>query len=164
MSKFDGLRISRYTSNHGGEVTIMVVLENLKAQLALEQEALKKATSQVRQLNIAIEALERDAAAQAHAIQTQRPTRKRGHLSKAILDCIREGIGTVSLIHKTLEERGVVTTGPSISNAIQRLQGKHVIETDLGRKLWVIKETSDTQPRHEETGRNELSPRSDSSP
>lgn len=128
----------RYEDGDSPDVTVMDLIDSLKEQLMEEEQRLAKATLRIKQLKVAIAALERDAAAQADAVEGQRPTRKRGAVSKAVLDCLRQGIGTVALIKKTLMDKGVTASSNSISNAINRLQARRVVAHDAQLGRWVV--------------------------
>lgn len=120
------------------EVAVADVLEKLKADLANEMAVLQRASVAVQHLKVAIAAIERDIEAVSDVRGGGRTTRrKRGFLSKAILDCAREGIGTVGLMKDELSRMGVASSGAAISSAIQRLQNKKLIRYDLQTAKWV---------------------------
>ncbi|MBJ7532763.1 hypothetical protein JDN40_01325 [Rhodomicrobium vannielii ATCC 17100] len=139
MSEVDQPTESVYYDQQWRRVTVADVLKKLKEDLEARRAQLAEAKRAVQHLEIAIAAIERDEADSKKRIQNQRQTTKRGHLSRAILDALRDGIGTASAIVDHLERQGIKTTQPSVSNAIQRLQGKHV-RWSLEKKRWVLME------------------------
>jgi DNA-binding transcriptional ArsR family regulator len=137
MSEVDQPTETVYYDQQLRRVTVADVLKKLKEDLEARRAQLAEAKRAVQHLEIAIAAIERDEADSKKRIQNQRQTTKRGHLSRAILDALRDGIGTASAIVDHLERQGIKTTQPSVSNAIQRLQGKYV-RWSLEKKMWVL--------------------------
>jgi arginine repressor len=89
-------------------------------------------------LQIAIAAIERDEVESKNRIERQRPTRKRGQLQEAVIAMVGHRIGTVAAIVAQLGECGIRTTPASVSNVIQRLQGKKQIHYDQSERKWVL--------------------------
>jgi hypothetical protein len=114
------------------------VLQKLKEELAAQQVALAEAKRAVQHLQIAIAAIERDEAETKKQIEHQRPTNKRGYLIKVVIEALRDGIGTVSPIVHYAKQRGIKTTGQSVSNAIYRMQHKGKIRYDPKKQIWIL--------------------------
>jgi integrase len=149
MSKVDYERLEGYEVTIEEVLSVSEVLAKLKEDLAAEEAAHKRAALAIQQLRVAISAIERDMATSESAKRNQRPSRKRGDLSRAILDAVREGVGSVGLLEKRLDERGIKTTRASISNAIQRLQRSKLIIHDISKGIWVIREEKKSPPAAE---------------
>lgn len=114
------------------------VLQKLKDDLAAQLAALADVKRAVQHLEVAIAAIEKDEAESKKLAERQRPTGKRGYLTNAIIEALQEGIGTASLITKRLNQQGIETTKPSVSNAIQRLQAKQKVHFDPKLQKWVL--------------------------
>ena len=96
----------------------------------------------VQHLQVAIAAIERGEAETQKRIEQYGQPSKRGYLTKVVIEALREGIGAVSLIVRYAEEQGIKTTGPSVSNAIQRLQEKKIVQYDLKKQIWTLTEAA----------------------
>ncbi len=129
---------SGYTGIAGGAITVADVLQQLRADLEAQLATLADATRAVQHLRVAIAAIERDESETKKQIEHQRPTCRRGYLSRAVIDAMREGVGTVALLVKHLKRQGINTTGPSVSNVIQRLQEKKLVHFDSRKQKWVL--------------------------
>lgn len=123
-------------------VTVADVLQKLKEDLAAQQAVLADAQHAVRQLQVAIAAIEKVETQSKSEIKYQRPARRRGQLQRAVIEAMREGIGTVGPIVRHLDLRGIKTTPASVSNVIQRLQRKKQIHTDPRTQRWVLTASS----------------------
>ena len=132
------------------------VLLQLKATLAIEQQKLDAARAAIHEIKLAFAAIEDcRAGVEATAIPQVRTTRRHGALKRSVVDCIRNGCGTVAEIHSALIERGLNTSRHSISNAITRLQHAKVIHSFPPDKTgrWVIRE--ETYPRDDDDDHND---------
>ena len=119
---------------------------NLDPLAAFEEQS-RSARAAIRDLEIAIAAL---ASKQDSAASGPRPKR-RGELRRAVVDCLRQRIGRVSKIRAELASRGITTTGPSISNVLNRLHQDKIARPDLTRggskpkSTWVLVEQAQEQ-------------------
>ncbi|MBT3069472.1 hypothetical protein KKP04_01125 [Rhodomicrobium sp. Az07] len=134
MSDVDETTESIYYDQQWKRVTVADVLKRLREELKAQRALLAETKRAVEHLEIAIAAIERD-----EARVERHGTNKRGIVARGVLDAIRDGIGTPSAIVDYLERQGIKTKQPSVSNAIQRLQGKHV-RWSLEKKRWVLME------------------------
>ena len=119
-------------------------LDNLKRDLESALSSMAAASLEVEHIRLAIDAIESGPRTREPTTSTRHAfkLRKRGSVSRAVLDCLRDGIGQVRLIKKTLDERGHDLSANSISNAISRLQEKKIVRHDLIANRWVIIELS----------------------
>jgi hypothetical protein len=138
MSIIDQTSDSGYKDSQGERVTMADVLQKLKEELKAQRITLADAKLAIQHLELAIGAIERNQAETKRRIEHQRPTVKRGYLSRAVIEAIRDGIGTASAIVSHLAQQGITTAQPSVSNAINRLQGKKQIHYDLKLRRWVL--------------------------
>ena len=138
MSKIDQTQDLGYSSWQEKGITLADVLQKLKDDLAMQLAVLADAKRAVQHLQVAIAAIERDEAESKRQVKHQRPTSKRGYLSNAVIEALREGIGNVSLITKRVKQQGIETTQQSVSNAIQRLQIKRKIQFDQKLRRWTL--------------------------
>lgn len=146
MSGMDKNHFQRYLYAIIRMVTVSDVLEKLKADLATEEATAQRAATAAKQLRVAIAAIERDIAATGREDSKRQPRNRRGAISRAILDCIRDGVGTVGSIRNRLAERGINTSGPSISNAIQRMLDKRSIAYSSKDEKYIIVELETATP------------------
>jgi hypothetical protein len=115
------------------------LLARLKSDLQRELAALAKAKVNVQELKAAIAAVEDTREPQEEANREQ-PARvvRRGDLKRALLDCLREGIGARTKFDAALKLRGVETSSNSISNALNRMAKKKEIRWDAQSKVYVL--------------------------
>jgi predicted transcriptional regulator len=89
-------------------------------------------------------------------IEHQRPVKERGSVSRAVIEALQEGIGTVAPIVSYLARQGIETTGPSVSNIIQRLHQKGIVRRDDHKEIWTLTEAlSQSQPDTAPSDRDE---------
>lgn len=124
-----------------GALVMSKTLDNLKRDLESAVANLAAANLEVEHIRLAISAIE-DSPEPRRSTRTGAKIRKRGAVSRVVLDCIREGVGQVRLIKQTLDDRGHKLTSGSISNAIARLQERELIRHDHSIKKWVIRDLS----------------------
>lgn len=142
----------RYVADVDEEIAVADVLAKLKEDLQREETELERATLAVRHLRVAIAAIEQamtNNAASVSAANT-RPTRKRGYLARGVIDAVRDGAGTVAAIRIYLSNKGIQTTGNSISNALSRLHAKGAISLDTAQSRWLIRAGQETGSEYEE--------------
>ena len=116
-------------------------LDNLKRDLESAVANLAAASLEVEHIRLAIAAIEGSPESGRSPPAGAKP-RKRGSVSRVVLDCIRDGVGQVRLIKQTLDDRGHKLTSGSISNAISRLQERELICHDHSINKWVIRDLS----------------------
>jgi len=116
------------------------VIEMLRQRLSSELAVLDEARKNVSELRAAIEAIEASRSSSTQAPRSPRPKRRqRGETTRFVLDCIREGKGTVQKIVAEAAERCVSDlSANSVSNAIYRLQQKKQISWDVDAKCYVL--------------------------
>jgi hypothetical protein len=107
------------------------ILEKLKSDLSVQLAARSDAERAVRQLEVAISAIEAN-----EVSASQRPGFRRGYLLRGVLDAIRDGVWSASAIARHLEQQGIKTTPQCVSNAIGRLQAKGKVEFDPEMRAW----------------------------
>jgi hypothetical protein len=145
MSMVDQTPDLGYDDEQEGRITVADVLQRLKEELAAQRATLADAKRAVQHLELAIGAIERDEAESKKQIARQRPTSKRGYLANAVIESLQEGVGTVSAIVRRLQQQGITTTKPSVSNVIQRLQARRQIHFDKMKQMWVLSATQEDQ-------------------
>jgi hypothetical protein len=123
------------------------LITRLKKELEGQIALIAAAQTEVRQLQLAIAAIEQDrrdqrrkAAAADDADGDTRAIVRRGELRRGLLDCLRNGIVRRSEFDAALRQRGIATTPNSISNALNRMTGKREIRWDPHRKVYLINE------------------------
>lgn len=98
----------------------------------------------MHELRLAITAIEqaRQPKVDTHSVP-EGPARivRRGELKRALLDCLRCGIGARSALDEALKERGIETSASSISNALNRM--KNEIRWDTQKKAYVLRNAED---------------------
>lgn len=122
------------------------ILAKLKAELKGHLEILVRSKTAAQELRLAIAAIEQSRKPQteaARAVESTKPSRpdklvRRGELKRALLDCLRSGIGARSEFEEALKERGIETSPNSISNALHRMTSKREILWDNQRKVYVL--------------------------
>ena len=142
MSIIEPMRDIHYKEARGGRTTLADVLQNLKEELAAQRARLADAMQAVQHLQVAIAAIERKEAEAKKRIEQCGHLGKRGYLTKVVIEALQKGIGAVSSIVRYAEEQGIKTTGPSVSNAIQHLQEKKIVQYDLKKQIWTLTEAA----------------------
>lgn len=116
------------------------LLDRLKIDLQAAEARLADTRSEVSDLQLAIAALQ---SGNAH-LGRERPTERgvtRGHVQRAVLDCLRINIDHVPKISRELSKRGVDTTAQNISNTLQRLKRRGLADKRSGSDRWFIVDT-----------------------
>lgn len=123
------------------------LVTRLRKELDQQQALIAQAQTRVRQLRLAIAAIEQDYRAQCDepvpsdwgGIEA-RPIVRRGELRRALLDCLRNGVMRRSAFGAALKDRGIITTSNSISNALNRLTAKREIRWDPQKRVYLLNE------------------------
>lgn len=122
------------------------ILATLKADLNQRLQQLLDCKRNVQELRLAIEAIEKSRQTQAEnkrASDAPPKVVRRGELKRALLDCIRSGVGARSAFENALMERGIETSPNSISNALHRMMTKNEIRWDNQQKMYVLQNAED---------------------
>lgn len=117
------------------------ILAKLKAELERHLAILANSKTVVQELRLAIAAIEGSRQPLKETKQASTPTKlvRRGELKRALLDCLRSGIGARSAFEEALKERGIETSANSISNALNRMCGKKEIRWDPHKKVYALR-------------------------
>lgn len=99
------------------------VIDKLREDLDLALMRLAETQAEIADLQRAIASLEANPIAGGEISATRK---RRGAVSRLVLDCIRRGIGEVRLIKRALEADGHSISSNSISNAISRMHRRYV--------------------------------------
>lgn len=113
------------------------VLERLKAELRDREQRVAAEQSAICDLRLAIKGIE--GGRQDQPVAEGRRKGRRGFLKRALLDCLRDGIGDRADIGRRLAEMGVKSSASSISNAIYRAQVAGEIGYDPVREIYTLK-------------------------
>lgn len=123
------------------------LVTRLRKELEQKQTLLAQTRTEVRQLRLAISAIEQDNCPQPEDViaassgdSDVRSIVRRGELRRALLDCMRSGIVQRRAFDAALKDRGIVTTSNSISNALNRMSNKREIRWDPERSIYLINE------------------------